>query len=284
MSDPHDPPIGALRWPRDRWISPTALSTYALCPYRIRLQHIDGIKPPWAYQVTLSKGRIAHNILRDIALLLKGGYPVIDSAEMLKRAKLRLPPMQFPTPEAREAHASDIVRWVNYGVRYLESIPNPQWLVIEKNQSRRWPIYQGQSPYTLMARPDVVLQRTDEDGSSLVEIIDYKTGQIRPETDPPILMRFVAHDLLRKIFGDASVATVRFTYLWLDHADRTHIDLSVDYCNDHWKTLTRRLHDLANETEWAAKPTWLCRYCPYHQNVCREVIPLDEQRYDAGTA
>lgn len=266
---------GALRWPRDRWISPTVLKMYAQCPKRVRLRHLDDIEPPWRYQVHLRKGTIAHNLLRDIAYLMRGGHPVVDEGEIRKRASLRLPRELYPSDESREAALSDIVRWVGFGRRYLERIPDPEWLLIERNQTRRYRVFSGVDAYTLMARPDVVVQRTDEDGGPLVEIIDYKTGTIRPEPDPPVLMRFVARDLLERHFGDASSARVRFTYLWLDQADQTRIDLSVEHCNDAWPGLTGQVRALARESAWPATPSKLCHYCPYHQNICPEDIPVD---------
>lgn len=261
------------RWPRDRWISPTVLNSYAKCPKRVRLQHLDQVEPPWAYHVHLAKGRVAHNLLRDIAHLLKRGYPVPDSGELRKRARLSLPLDQFPSPAARETHAADIVRWVVYGSGYLARIPDPAFLAIEKNQSRELPVFPEQSPYTLMARPDVAVLRSDGLGP-LVEIIDYKTGVIRPEPDPPVIMRFVARKLLRE-FGDPSEMRVRFTYLWLDHADRTEIDLSLEHCYDVWPAITRQVQALASETAWKATPSWLCHYCPYHQNICQEQVPVE---------
>ncbi len=95
MKEPHHPQTYGPRWPRDRWISPTALTTYRNCAYRVRLAHIDRVPEPLGYHVFLRKGRITHNILRDIAHLLKRQYPVIDEDEILKRARLRLPPQAF---------------------------------------------------------------------------------------------------------------------------------------------------------------------------------------------
>ena len=265
--------MDAPRWPRDAWISPSALNSYATCPHRVRLHYIDRIKPPWSYQVHLNKGRIAHTILRDIALLLRRDYPLIGEAEILRRARLPLPTDQFPSAQAREANARDIVRWVTYGAQYLARISRPEWLLIERNQTRTWSVLPGQSPLTIMARPDVVLKRMDDDGKPLIEIIDYKTGKIRPETIPPVMMRFVARQLLQEVTGDASAADVRFTYLWLDHAETTHIDLSVEYCNNVWGGLSRQLQALVTETDWPAKPSFLCNYCPYHKNICMEETP-----------
>lgn len=273
VTGPQKPSIGAPRWPRNTWISPSVLNNYVTCPYRVRLQNVDRVPQPWQFWPHLAKGRIAHLALKRIADALARNQHPVDEAEVLKMTLLHLPHQFFPSPEAYQASVQDIVRWVDYGRRYIERIPDPRWLLIEKNQSREWPIFPNQSPYTLMARPDVVIQRSDEDGNPLIEIIDYKTGAIRPEEDPPVIMRFVARDLLRQTTGNASKTRVRFTYLWLDHADKTEIDLSVDYCNDHWPELTQRVHNLASETEWTATPSWLCRYCPYHRNACQESIP-----------
>jgi hypothetical protein len=261
------------RWPRDRWISPSVLKVYRNCPKRLRLQYIENIPRPWAYELHLRKGTIAHNILRDIAYLFRGGHPLIGDDVVLQRAVLRMPLELFPSPLERDAHAHDITRWVSNGVRYLSRIPDLTFLLIEKNLHREHGIYQGRQPYTLLVRPDVILLRGGEDNQPLVEIIDYKTGAIRPEEDPPVMMRFVGDDLLRQAIGDASTTRVRFTYLWLEHADMTQIDLSAEYCRDHAPTLTRRLHALVSETEWAATPSFLCKYCPYHGNVCQEKIP-----------
>lgn len=263
------------RWPRDRWISPTTLNAYRNCPYRVCLQHIDRIREPFVYNVFLRKGRIAHSALKRIADALARGREPIDDSDVLTMARLRLPPQEFPSEELRMAEAGHIVRWVRVGRRYIEAIPDPGWVLVEKNLSRPWPIFHGMPAYTLMARPDVVLQRHDRGHQPLFEIIDYKTGKRRPETMPPVIMRFAARDLLKQRVGDASGADVRFTYLWLETCERDEIDLSVEFCNDAWKEIVTDLERLVRDAEWRATPSGLCRYCPYHGNVCTEKIPYD---------
>jgi len=267
---------GVPRWPRDRWISPTILNNYRNCPKHARLQYVDRVPQPWQFQPHLAKGRVAHLALKRIVDALARNQPPIDDQEVEKMASLHLPLPLFPSPEAYHASVRDVVRWVAYGRDYLIHIPGATWLLVEKNQTRTWPIFRGQIPYTIMARPDVLIQRVDEDGALLIEIIDYKTGVIRPEDDPPVMMRFVIRDLLRDVTGDASAAQVRFTYLWLDHAESTHIDLSVEYCNTLWPDIIRQASTLATETDWPARPSRLCEYCPYYRNVCQETIPPDD--------
>jgi len=258
----------APRWPRDRWISPSALATYRRCPYKLRLQHIDRVTPPFRYNLFLTKGRIAHIILKRIADALARDRPPIDAAGMLGMARLHLPWQLFPSREEHELHARDVARWTESGRQYLERVPEASYLLVERTFNREWRILAGESPYTIMARPDVVLLRPDADGAPLIEIIDYKTGKIRPDPEPPVLMRFVFRELLARHAGDPSKARVRFTYLWLAAAETTRIDLTLEHCRERWAPITQTLRDLAGETAWAPRPSGLCRYCPYFGNAC----------------
>lgn len=271
-----DPPPDAPCWPHDRWISPTILNNYRNCPKRARLQYVDRVAQPWQFRPHLTKGRVAHLALKRIVDALARNQPPIDIPEIEHMARLHLPLREFPSPEEYHASVRDVVRWVAYGRDYLIRIPGAEWLLVEKNQTRTWPIFGRQIPYTLMARPDVLIQRVDDDGALLIEIIDYKTGAIRPEDEPPVMMRFVAWNLLHDVMGNPSAARVRFTYLWLDHAESTHIDLSVEYCNTIWPDIIRQASTLVTETDWPAMPSRLCRYCPYFENICQETIPLDD--------
>ena len=258
----------APRWPRDRWISPSALATYRTCPYKARLQHIDRVTPPYRYDVHLNKGRIAHVILKRIADALAADRPPIDEDEMGRMARLHLPWQVFPSREEHERHAREVVRWAEAGRRALERVPEASYLLVERTLNREWRILAGESPYTIMARPDVVLLRPDADGAPLVEIIDYKTGKVRPDPEPPVLMRFVFRELLARHAGDAATARVRFTYLWLDAAEETRIDLTLDHCHERWEPITQALRDLVTETDWTPRPSRLCRFCPYFRNAC----------------
>lgn len=190
-------------------------------------------------------------------------------------ARVHLPPQNFPTEEARMAEARDIVRWVQVGRRYLERMENPTWVLVEKSLHREWRIFRQGPPFTVIARPDVIVRQIDPDGNSYFEIIDYKTGKRRPEDMPPVILRFVARDLLQEIVGDASSAQVRFTYLWLETTEKDVKDLSVDFCNYQWEEISGDLSRLASESEWKPNPSYLCRYCPYFENVCTEKIPVN---------
>lgn len=264
------------RWPRDRWISPTVLNNYRNCAYRARLQYVDKVPEPFVYNVFLRKGRIAHHALQRIAQALSRGQEPIGDDEVMQMARIRLPPQEFPSEEARMAEARDIVRWVQVGRTHIERFTDATWHVIEKTLRRQWPLVPGVAPYTLMARPDVVVSRSEATGRRVFDIVDYKTGKRRPDDMPPVIMRFVARDLLRDCVDDASAATVRFTWLWLDTGEQDKRDLSVEFCNDAWREIETDLRRLVRETEWRPTPSFLCRYCPYHETVCHEQIPVGE--------
>lgn len=266
----------APRWPQDRWISPSAINNYRNCAYRVRLQYVDKVPEPFVYNVFLRKGRIAHHALQRIAQALSRGQQPIGDDAVMEMARVRLPPQEFPSEETRLAEAKDIVRWVQVGRSYIERFTDVSWHLIEKNLLRQWHIVPGSAPYQLMARPDVVVSRSAEAGRRVFEIVDYKTGKRRPDTMPPVIMRFVARDLLRDTVGDASAADVRFTWLWLDTGERDERDLTVEFCNEAWSEIETDLRRLALETEWRPSPSFLCRYCPYHETVCREHIPVGE--------
>ena len=266
------------RWPRDRSISVTALENYRRCPMSVRLQYVEKVVAPWRYNLAFNKGRAAHLILKRIADAHTYSREAIDEDEMQRMALLHLPRQNFPTEDEWRRQARDVVRGASYGRRYLDRIPKGRdhYLVVEKNQRRGWAITPGQAPYTIMARPDVVVKREDDDGAPLIEIIDYKTGKVEPQPEPPVLMRFVVRDLLERHAGRASDAHVRFTYLWLDAAERTRVDLSLEHCHDQWTGISRTLENLAGETAWQPRPSRFCRSCPYYQNACPAVIPPGE--------
>lgn len=269
-------PVVARRWPVDRWISPTTLNNYRNCALRVRLAHLDRVPEPFVYNVFLRKGRIAHDILRSIAYALRRNAAPVDDETVLRMARLRLPPQNFPSEDARMADARDILRWVNVGRRYLEGIPDPEWLVIEQNLNRPIRLFPKVPAYTLIARPDVIVQRHDIGDRPVFEIIDYKTGKRRPDDTPAVIMRYVARNLLGQRVGNASSADVRFTWLWLDSGEKDVRDLSVDFCTHIWGEITADLERLASEHEWKPNPSFLCNYCPYYRHVCTEQIPYDD--------
>lgn len=263
----------ANRWPPNKKMSPTSLKSYRNCPYRIRLQYIDRVPQPEVFNIFFAKGNAAHLALREVAESRRYNRPRVPDSRVENIARLHLPEREYETVSAdmRNADIQQVMNWVAFGRAYIEAIPEPEWLLIEDFLERDWPLFHGENAhrYGMISKPDLIIRRHDEEDGPLIEFIDYKTGKIRPEDDPPVIQRFVARDLLQHFTaGQASDARVRFTYLWLDHRDWTHIDLTIEHCADRWSSIEQQMRDLVTETEWPPKPSFLCNYCPYKDGIC----------------
>lgn len=268
MSARSEPAADGPRWPVDSWISPTALHTYDQCPRRARFKYIDKVPEASSFNLFLLKGRIAHNLLQYSATRISRREPVHDGDRFLKMAIQRLPPREFPSSEAREAHALDIVRWVAYGLDYLDR--EAEYLAIERGNNRLLRVVAGVNHYTLNARPDVILLRTAPDGERYVEFIDYKTGKPRTDDVVPVVTRYVSREMLKRFVPDPTTTRMQFTYLWLDPREKQVVDLSIEFCELAWETVTEAIRSLADEREWPATPSMLCHYCAYNGHVCTE--------------
>jgi hypothetical protein len=267
-SSPYDTPI--VRLASDQWVSPTLLTTYETCPHRVRLQYIDRVLSPPRYDHVLVQGSIAHSLLKHVAQLIARRMPEPSSAKIYEMAIRRLQPRNFPTIDAMEGQARQIARWVQTGTAHLDR--EAEYLLIEKPRHRPFNSREPKSGITMIFRPDLVLQREDDAGT-FIEVIDYKTGKRREESDVPVISRFILNSLLEERMPDAWQMRVRFTFLWLDIGDVETIDLDSAYCSKRWQGILQTIDRLRDETEWMPTPSILCHYCPFHKNACHAYVP-----------
>jgi hypothetical protein len=256
----------APSWPPDRWISPSALKSYNNCPYRVRLQYLDQVPKPPVFNLFLTMGNIAHQLLAQSATLISRGQSVLPQDTLFEMAFRRLPPWQFHSEVAREGYTRDIVRWVLYGISHLDR--DAQYLKIERMGHRELAWQPEGMRLTVVTKPDLVLLRTDHHGEQFVEIIDYKTGTRRIDEIPPVVMRYVLKDLFRTIAPDPSTLRMTFTYLWLDFGTLDQIPLTLEYSTAAWDDVVQNIGRLMAEREWAAQPSYLCNFCPYNGDPC----------------
>lgn len=265
------------RWPHRIVMSPSSLKAFSQCAFRNKLRYLQSIDPPDTWVRVFALGNATHSALGTIAQQMSVGADLIGPNEVGKLCNLYLPEHQYPSPEAREADIDSVLRWVDTGVRYLRSLKVQRWLMTERSQRREVPLFPAQAPYTLLSKPDLVVERVDEDGVPFVQIIDWKTGN-RPqdlEHDVPVIMRYVLKNNLQEWTGNASEARVDFTWVWLEEGFPETIDASVEHCNHRWPDIRGQMEAMATESEWKATPGWYCRYCPYYKNHCPEEIPPD---------
>lgn len=257
---------GSPAWPVDRAISPTVLSRYCTCPREVRLRYIDQRTGRKEFSLQLTKGNVAHGILKHCADRIVRGLPPPGPPNFEDMASRRLHTWMFPSEETRRCEIADVVRWVHYGLECLDR--NADYLLIERNATRSLvlPLYTG--PNLLMARPDLILLHMEPDGEPFVEFIDYKTGKPRDDEVVPVFTRYVSRELLKRHLPNPTIARMQFTFLWLDARERQVIDLSLDYCEWAWESVKGQIEALLDEREWPERPSHLCNYCGYNGNAC----------------
>ncbi len=254
-------------WPVQVALSPTSIKQYVNCPHRVRLSYIERRKAPFVYNLFLEQGRIAHNLLAEIAHRHKHAKPQRSDDELHARAFNGMPKREFPSEDAHEAAAGDILRWVRYGAGYLDR--DAEFLAIEKNGRRPLRLVDG-IPLTILTRPDLILLRTSpDDGERFVEIIDYKTGSNNYIDEiPPVTMRYAFKSLFQSLTPDTLSLRMQFTYVWLQHRETHVIDLSPEYCESAWAEVTSVIDRVLTERDWPAQPSHLCGYCPFNGHQC----------------
>lgn len=263
------------RWPRDRWISPSVISSYQYCPKRVRFQHVDRVPVPGFQRIDFTMGNAAHLVLKHIAQTHALGHKPPDDDQVVAMIRQNVPRHSFPSEAEWTAALCEVRQWVGRGRRYIERDSIRRWLLIEKNLTRDWNLLRYHPPFTIMARPDLIVQHEDEDGMPVVEIIDYKTGTPSDDPLPGLMMRLVARQFLDDLVGNADNAHIRFTYLWLEKNDRDPFDLTSEFIEYHWPGVEYTMRRLVTESEWEPRPSPECRYCPFHNHVCQEKIPHD---------
>lgn len=273
MTDDSTPSDVTRRWPHQTAMSPSSLKIYGQCPYRIRLQYIDRIPRPDIFVPFFAIGNATHSALGTIAQQMKAGTSPIGPEQIRILCQLHMPMFQYPSEETWEVEVQKVLRWVDLGRRYLESLHADEWLLIEHWEKRDLPLLPSRARYALGAKPDLVVRRLDEDGEPLIHIIDYKTGKVYEEPDVPVIQRFVLRQHLQEWTGDASATNVRFTWYWLDENYRKDVDLTLEHCTYAWPGIVQQMESLVTETEWEPTPSHMCVYCPYYQNYCTAEIP-----------
>jgi hypothetical protein len=123
-------------WPREKVLSPSLLHAYKRCPYQVRLQYIEDIQGRREFNLLLAKGSIAHAILLLGAQRWERALAMPDVAEIERMVRQRLRRREFPSPEEWETHVAEVVRWVRYGLAYLD--PTVRVLRAEKPGKQRY--------------------------------------------------------------------------------------------------------------------------------------------------
>lgn len=256
-----------VRLHRSFEITPTNLGEYRDCPRKFRLDHIDRIRGPWRYEEHFAVGRAVHRLLADVARRLRVRATLPTGAALVHLAADMIPRDHYPSADAYGAVIRKVVVDVEAGIRYLIGDPDSAIFLYESTLKR--PYVRGDR-LRLSFRVDVARWTADADADGeFIEIIDYKTGKRRDDDELPVFARFVINPLLEERECCWPWNTrVRFTYVWLDAGESIGMDLDAERCRRPWRTISTRIEQLFVETEWAPRPSALCKWCRFYRVAC----------------
>jgi hypothetical protein len=239
---------------------PSHLKDFTECRRRYQLKVIERRKVDEAFSSALTKGNVAHTVLKLCADELRRTprRHVSDLHTLVEPRLLRAP---YPSDLAWRADVEEIVSWVRYGLSYLK---DTTIIGAELFLRREYPGDDECEAFTVGARIDLVLLRRDEDGEPYVEVVDYKSGRSGWE-DPlaPVMARFVLKTLLRQQLPARTFSRVVYTWLYLAERAPHRLELELDLCLERWDEVKRVVAEIGAEELFPPSPSPYCRFCPY---------------------
>jgi RecB family exonuclease len=251
-------------------ISPSALSRYLACPKQFLLQDIERLSPREQTTPVLVKGNAVHHTLeRFMGLPLDERQP--ENLERILRAVWpeHRKPEAFATRDEEARCGQEAIEMLQ---RFAESADLEAMPLVRE----RW-VKVRLGGFEMYGKVD----RVDRTRSGGLDLIDYKTGASTLEGEDlkhqPAVQVYV---LGTEAISTLPVERVRFVYVALG----TEAVWECEREDIEWlgERLAQRLDTLRNDSEFVARPSSACRFCPvaFHcpdsQHVeLEELIPVE---------
>jgi hypothetical protein len=145
----------------------------------------------------------------------------------------------------------------------------------ELSLKRTFPGDDNYDPFIAGARIDLVLLRTDKDGTPFIELVDWKTGR-RGWANPfaPVISRYVATPLIHRHLPAGTNGTVVWTEFFVAERNATHTALTLPRCLEAWEQVKVLVDEIDSETVFPPAPSpQTCRFCPFAGNGCDAAMP-----------
>ncbi len=239
----------------------SALSTFENCPRQYQYQAIYGIPTP--PDPNFSFGGTMHSTLQEFfkaveqtkqSSLFTEFQPDYSLKRLLEIYEEKWIPVGYTTREhmeLRKERGREILKV--FHERFSQNVPNVKYL--EKSFALRL------GEYTIRGRID----RVDEKPDGSVEILDYKTGNVRTQKD-------VDNDLQLALYALATQQELKLpvsglTLLFLD-SDEAVTTVPNEKVLEKAKKTVQELGDRINASDFAPTPDKMtCKFCPYRK-IC----------------
>lgn len=229
-------------------LSHSKISCYTQCPRRYKYRYIERL-PVLNNWPHLVKGNFAHDVLEHwVKRILKGEDPraamkvaykdVLQSKEYIGKV---------------ETYLEEIQPWLKQAIKQYQTCSFRPLMAEETVKFRyRDIIVTGR------------IDRIDHVDSHTIKIVDYKSTK-NPDylTDLQLGMYHmgVKYGSLKDFYGDKEVQA---TYILLRHDMReVPYTFTIEHLESFLDEIEAVSEQIRNETEWAPKPSNLCKFCDY---------------------
>lgn len=235
---------------------PTALTVYEQCPERYYWQYIRKLYPAKPFDRKMQIGDATHKTL---ARAMNARRTVSTPPALETVAAFFLPESLYPAAE-RAQWPEDLRAVVRMAAWCLDRVPDDAEVLLVEHQ-----LDGRHRDLTFTSKIDLVVQHMDGE----IEHVDYKTGRINAERVQQVITRFTVGHRWPE-------AAIRTTTLYAGaQVCETAIETPAT-TKPIWSTILKTVREIQTATEWPARPTPLCNWCPYRERCSvggKEVAP-----------
>lgn len=250
---------------------PKHFALYQTCPERYFHERVERRKIEETPSTALQRGIATHKVLQAYSIHYEdhrrhhGG--ILEAFDILGWAHEAMP---------REAYCGDETSWVKeinalisdvtFAARYLDNNP----VVLATEATYQYPFKGSAScpPFVLSAKVDAVLLRHDEDGRTILEIIDWKGGAT-PKIHPiqELACRMVVQANARRMF---SIEVDRFQTTTVGVSARSVQSkvITDEQGRQIWIEMLGIASAILDGKRWSPIPGTHCEWCPYFGGAC----------------
>jgi PD-(D/E)XK nuclease superfamily len=239
-------------------LNPTRLNTFDRCRLEYDAKYNRGIWGQDAFSSALAHHNVTHAVLRgEMDQFSRSLSLPINLTERIavEQSNYR---HRYPSQQHRDDDLPRILVWVQRGLEWFDG--QGRILGVERDYEFCYPIADGQEPFKIAARPDLVRELPNGE----IEVVDWKTGAVFPnELQQAIARIVVGHHNRGKV--------VRTTTVYLAAEPKICVVSTVlndQETRDWWKQLKGRAQDITTENAWYPTSHAFCSSCPLYNNGC----------------
>jgi hypothetical protein len=118
----------------------------------------------------------------------------------------------------------------------------------------------------LHATVDLVLKRTDEHGTQILDVVDFKSGEREIDPIQEMACRTVVRHNIDRLGGPFD--KIRSTTVYTSVGAVQSVFLDKEDVNERWRIIKEIVSAIHSGTNWQPIQSPLCPWCPYFTDGC----------------